>query len=402
MREAILIVIILGIAIGRFPVLRRNRATIALAGAVLLVCVGSLELDEAFQALDLGTLSLLFAMMVVNGSLKLSGFFDLAGSWILRTAGTPSALLGLVILAGGILSALFLNDTVVLMFTPLLLEVVALTGRNPVPYLLGLALSSNIGSMATIIGNPQNIIIGTESGIPFLRFTGYLIVPSLLGLGVAWLALRLLYPIEFGGKIVFQPVLKPARIYKPLLLKSLVSVGVMLSLILLGIQVSLAALVGAGMLVITRRIKPQRVFKEIDISLLVFFGGLFIITRAVWKTDLFIRAVGDVLPLVTGNLPLFGVVSAVLSNLISNVPAVMLLGPLIPQFASPEGAWIFLAMSSTLAGNLTLLGSVANLIVAESAGRRGCPISFLTYLKAGLPVTLVTIAISTLYLLLVV
>lgn len=398
MREAVLIVIILGIAIGRFPVLRMNRATIALAGAVLLVCVGSLDLDEAFQALDLGTLSLLFAMMVVNGSLRLSGFFDLAGSWILRTARTPSALLGLVVLAGGILSALFLNDTVVLMFTPLLLEVIALTGRNPVPYLLGLALSSNIGSMATIIGNPQNIIIGTESGIPFLRFTGYLIVPSLLGLGAAWLVIRLLYPAEFREKIVFRPVLKPARIYKPLLLKSLVSVGAMLSLILLGTQVSLAALVGAGMLVITRRIKPQRVFREIDIGLLVFFGGLFIITRAVWKTDLFIRAVDDILPLVTGNLPLFGVVSAVLSNLISNVPAVMLLGPLVPEFASPEGAWIFLAMSSTLAGNLTLLGSVANLIVAESAGRRGCPISFLTYLKAGLPVTVITIAVSTLYL----
>jgi len=276
-----------------------------------------------------------------------------------------------------------------------------LAGRNPVPYLLGLAVSANVGSMATIIGNPQNILIGNSSGIPFIRFTGYLVIPAIFGLFICWLVILLLFRREFALPLKIPGTLHLRPIYKPLFIKSLVSVGLMLVLIIAGVQVTLAALSASALLLFTRRIKPQRVFREIDISLLVFFSGLFIITSAVWKLGFYNTLIERLLPYLQNNLPLFGIFSAFLSNLISNVPAVMLLSPLIARFPSQELAWIFLAMSSTLAGNLTLLGSVANLIVAESAESRGYRLSFLTYLKVGFPVTILTITVSTLFLILI-
>ncbi|MDQ1301877.1 MAG: inner membrane protein YbiR, partial [Chloroflexota bacterium] len=278
----VIVVTLIGVAVGRYPRLRMNRATIALVGATLLIVMGAISLDEAYASLDMNTLALLFAMMVINVNLRLAGFFRLVGSEVIRLARTPRQLLAWIVIASGVLSALFLNDTIVLMLTPLVLEIAVALKRNPIPYLIGLVTAANIGSAATIVGNPQNMIIGVASQIPFAAFTLRLAPASLVGLAVAWGILALVYRREITGAPFPADVSLPWEpIYRPLLQKSLIAVVLMLIAFLAGAPVALAALAAACLLLITRRIKPQRVFNEVDVSLLVFFSGLFIVTGAI-------------------------------------------------------------------------------------------------------------------------
>ncbi len=396
--ELIIALTIAGIAVGRFPVLRMNRATIALVGAILVVAAGGLSLEEAFAALDLNTLALVFSMMVVSINLRLSGFFSLVGTGITRVARTPNRLLGLVIFASGVLSALFLNDTIVLMFTPLVAAVALDLDRDPVPYLVGLAVSANIGSAATLIGNPQNMIIGIASGIDFFRFLAVLTVPSAAGLLLAWVIIRLVFRREFTP-VRFEPPGEGRRIiYRPLLVKSLLATGILMAGITLRVPLALAALSAAGFLLVTRRVKPERVFAELDWSLLVLFAGLFVVTDALRGDRFFSGAMESFVAVAGRGMGIFSLAAAALSNLVSNVPAVMLLRPAVAVMPDPEQAWITLAMAATYAGNFTLLGSVANLIVAESAKRRGVHLSFRTYFIAGAPITVATILAGVLWL----
>ncbi|MEM5774543.1 MAG: SLC13 family permease, partial [Anaerolineaceae bacterium] len=200
----------LGIAIGRWPLIKSNRATIVLIGVGLLLVSGQIRLADIPAALDFDTLVLLFAMMVINANLKLAGFFDLAGRSMITAARTPRILLAVVILLSGVLSALFLNDTICLMFTPFLLDLLVSMDRKPVPYLIALATAANIGSTATITGNPQNMIIGIASGISYSRFALALAPIALLSLGIIWLVVVMLYPAEFkhDEAFTFAPLQK--------------------------------------------------------------------------------------------------------------------------------------------------------------------------------------------------
>jgi len=397
--SVVIIVTLIGVAVGRYPRLRMNRATIALVGATLLIVMGAITLDEAYASLDMNTLALLFAMMVINVNLRLAGFFRLVGGEVIRLARTPRQLLALIAVASGCLSALFLNDTIVLMLTPLVLEITLALRRNPLPYLIGLVTAANIGSAATIVGNPQNMIIGVTSQIPFAAFTLRLAPASLVGLAVAWGVLALIYRREITGSPFPADVSLPWEpIYRPLLHKSLIAVGLMLIAFLAGAPVALAALAAAGLLLVTRRIKPQRVFNEVDISLLVFFSGLFIVTGAIERSGLseWLFALGR--PFASQGVAPLSVVAVVLSNLVSNVPAVLLFRPFVPQLADPREAWLTLAMATTFAGNLTLLGSVANLIVAEIAKNRGVYLGFAEYLKSGAVITALSLALGVIWL----
>lgn len=397
----IIILVLVGVAIGRYPWLRMNRATIALVGAVGLLAIGALTLEEAYAALDLNTLALLFAMMVLNVNLRLAGFFRMVTARVVKLARTPRWLLALVIGTSGVLSAVFLNDTIVLMFTPLVLEITAVLKRNPIPYLIGLVTAANIGSAATIVGNPQNMIIGIASAIPFATFTGYLAPVSLMGLMVAWVVIVLVYRVEFVPVPLATEALIKERPYRPLLRKSIFATLLMLIAFLVGVPIPQAALTAAALLLITRRLKPERVFLELDWSLLVFFSGLFIVTGAVessgWSQRLF--AVAE--PIARQGVAALTGVSVILSNLISNVPAVLLFRPLVPAFPDPQRTWLTLAMATTLAGNLTLLGSVANLIVAETAKKHGVDLTFGEYLKAGVPITLISLLWGIIWLMVV-
>lgn len=402
--DSVIFLALFGIAVGRLPRLRMNRATIAFSGAAFLIALGGISAEEAAAAIDLSTLILILSMMIITANLKFSGFFDMAGIAVLRAADRPRKLLALVMASSAVLSALFLNDTICIMMTPLVATLCVRAKRDPVPYLIALALAANIGSAATIIGNPQNMLIGASSGIPFVRFLARLAIPSIAGLVVAYILTIGVFRKEFSvnERITATDLISgesaDQNLYKPLLYKSLAAILIMIVAFILNAPVYAAAMVAAAILLTTRRIKPERVFAELDWTIIAFFGGLFIITAAVAKTEAFAWFVAKALPLVGQSMAGLSAFTLVLSNLISNVPAVMLMRPLAQYFADMEKFYLVLAMASTYAGNLTLLGSVANLIVAESAKKFGIHISFGTYLKIGLPTTVVTVILGTLYL----
>lgn len=383
----IVILIYAAIAVGEVPRLRMNRATIALVGAAVLVAIGAISEEEAFAAVDLGTIFLLGAMMVVNVNLRLAGFFRFVGGRALRIARTPRALLAMVILSAGLLSALFLNDPICLMLTPLVIDITARLGRNPIPYLVGLATAANVGSVATITGNPQNLIIGQSSGIPYLTFLAYLGPVALIGLVICWIVIVLVYPAEFSGSLP-TVALPPPRTYTPLLGRVMLIVTGLMFAFLAGVPIVTAACVAAALLLISR-IHPHKLL-ALDWDLLAFFAGLFVVTGAIESSGLSEQLFAWFSPILESGIAAFSIVTGVLSNIISNVPAVLLLRPEIAAFADPQQTWLALAMSSTLAGNFTLLGSAATLIVAEVARVQGAELTFRAYLRAGVPITILT------------
>jgi Na+/H+ antiporter NhaD/arsenite permease-like protein len=378
-----------GIAIGRFPVIKSNRTTVALMGVALLVVLGQVSFDELPDYIDYHTLILLFSMMIINANLKLAGFFSIAGRWIMKIAHTPRTFLALEILTSGFLSALFLNDTICLMFTPFLISLLVNLKRNPLPYLIALATAANIGSTATLTGNPQNMIIGIASGISYLEFTKALLPAALLGLGSVWWIIIKMYPHEFNHD-QFITVETDEQANQPLLIKTMViTVGLLFSF-LLGIPVALASFLAASLLLFTRRHQPQTVFAEFDWSLLVFFSALFVISGSLETNGVTQHLINMEGLANNTNVWNLSAATLILSNLVSNVPAVLLLKPVAFTLANPQAGWLTIAAASTLAGNLTLLGSVANLIVAETAARWEIRISFWEYTKSGVLITLIS------------
>lgn len=388
----------IGIALGYWPRLRANRTTIALMGAGLLIATGQVAFSDIGKFLDLDTLILLFSMMIINANLRIAGFFKLAGNALLRFAKTPRAFLAILIIATGILSAFFLNDTICLMFTPLILDLVLAMDRNPIPYLIALATAANIGSTATLTGNPQNMIIGIASGISYTDFAANLAPVALLGLAGVWVVLVLAYPREFRSGDFIVSKLPAPRFHKPLLLKSLIVTAGLLIAFLAGMPIAMAAFLAACVLLFTRRLKPEKVFAEFDWDILVFFAALFIVTGSLEVNGITARLFNLLTSAVKLNAINLSAITVVLSNLISNVPAVLLLKPVVQGLSNPAAGWLTLAAASTLAGNLTLLGSVANLIVAEIAQRRRVHLSFWEYMRTGTIITLISLAISTLWL----
>ena len=389
----------IGIAIGYWPKLRSNRTTITLIGAGLLIVFKQISIKDIPGFLDIDTLILLFSMMLINANLRLSGFFKLTGAYLLRLTRKPRVFLIIEIIVVGVLSAFFLNDTVCIMFTPFLLELLLAMDRNPIPYLIALATAANIGSTATITGNPQNMIIGVASGIPFGQFSLALAPIAILSFIFIWIVITQFYKKEFTRENYFSiPPTQSIRYYKPLLVKTLVVVLGMFIAFLTGVSVAIAAFIAACILLITRRVKPEKVFAEIDWGLLVFFAALFTVTGALEKNG--VSKAFMAMANISGKENVFSLsaVTVILSNLVSNVPAVLLLKPVATAMTNPTAGWLTLAAASTLAGNLTLLGSVANLIVAESAQKRKVTLGFWEYTRAGLLITLLSLGVSTTWL----
>ena len=385
------------LSVGRMPGFRIDRTGAAIIGAALMVAFRVLTMDEAIRSVNHETLILLFGMMIVVANLRLSGFFAMVSAWVVEHTHHPLALLAAIVLVSRVLSAFFVNDTMCLVLAPLVLDIASRLRRNPVPYLLAVAMAANIGSAATITGNPQNMMIGSFSQIPYRSFAAAIVPISAIGLFLTVVLIAAMYRREFIG-VPRIDIEKPrVRVNKALLWKSVTAAGAMIVLFFMGLSVPKVAVVTGAILLITRRVKPEKVYREIDWSLLVLFVGLFVVIAGVEKTLL----TGDILALVkrlqldrTGVLAVW---SAILSNLVSNVPAVLVFKPFISQLSHPQHAWLTLAMSSTLAGNLTVLGSIANLIVIERA-RHAIRISFLEYLKVGVPLTLLTLWIGILIL----
>lgn len=396
---AVVVVTFIGIAVGRYPIIKSNRTTIALMGVALLLLLGQVRFEDLPAYLDFDTLILLFSMMIINANLKLAGFFTVAGQWLVRFARTPRSFLAFEIVVLGLLSALFLNDTICLMFTPFLINLLDSLKRNPLPYLVALATAANIGSTATLTGNPQNMIVGIASGISYLDFTLALAPIALLSMGIIWLVLVKMYPRELrSGQRFDSPQLDAQEISRPLLVKTLIVTAGLLVAFLAGAPIALASFIVANILLITRRHQPHTVFAEFDWSLLVFFSGLFIVSGSLETSGVTRTLVNLEQIAAQANILNLTVFTSVLSNLISNVPAVLLLRPIASSMPDPRLGWLTIAAASTLAGNLTLLGSVANLIVAETANRYRIDLSFWEYTKSGLIITLVSLLIAVLWL----
>ncbi|SIN98197.1 transporter, YbiR family [Singulisphaera sp. GP187] len=393
----------LALALGKIPGLRIDRAGIALVGATAMLACGVLSMHDAAKAVDYETIVLLFGMMVVVSYLRMAGFFALATERIANRFSGPLTLLAVTIVLSGVLSAFLVNDVVCVALTPLVLHLCQRLKRPPIPYLVGLATASNIGSVATITGNPQNIIIGSLSQITYLRFAARLAPVAVIGLALNFAVVALVYRktlTKAGQESPPTAASSKPRVHRGLLNKSVAVTLITVGLFFAGQPIALVALVAAAVLMLDR-VRPEKVYGAVDWPLLVMFAGLFVVVHAFevnvvhgWGLERWHALLESPVVLVSG-------LSVVLSNLVSNVPAVLLFKPLMEVMPQKELAWLALAMSSTLAGNLTVLGSVANLIVVENARRAGTELGFLEYLKVGVPLTALTTLVGVAWLALV-
>ncbi|WP_394838976.1 anion transporter [Pendulispora rubella] len=384
-------------SVGRVPGLRSDRVAASIIGAVLLVAFRVLSVSEAQASVDGATLGLLFGMMVLSAALEVSGAFSMIGFWVTRRARSPVALFIAVSVSSALLSAFLINDVVCIAFTPLVLQIAEALERDPRPYLLALATSSNIGSVATITGNPQNILIGSLSGISYGRFALFLAPVAVLALIANGIVIWWLYRRELGGAFVARSASNKPHVYRRWIRKSsIVTAGVLLAFVL-GIPPAVVALLGASAMLFTRAVNPKRLYVRIDWTLLALFTGLFVVVAGVEKAGLAERLLAALQPLHPESVWGLTLISAILSNVVSNVPAVMVLKSLVPHLPNAESAWLTLAMASTLAGNLTLPGSLATIIVVERARSRA-EISFVDFLKVGLPSGVISLLIGAAWL----
>lgn len=384
-------------AIGKFPGTKIDRTAAAIIGAALMFAFRITDAETGMRSIDFATLVLLFSMMLITADLHVSGFFDWITSVCVEHV-PVRFLLPSVIFTSGILSAFLVNDIVCLLMAPLVLRVCREMARPATPYLLALATASNIGSTATITGNPQNILIGSLSGIPYRTFLLHLGPVAVIGLFLDWLVLHLIYFRRAEAVPAASPQwTEPLKVKKSgLIFPVMITVLVLLGF-LLGAPPPLTAALGAAILLIHPAFHPRQIYGDIDSSLLVFFTGLFLITGAVEQIGIAQQMLMIAEHLNLHNFWIFSGVTAGLSNIVSNVPAVMLLKNLAPQYGNSHVFWLLLAMTSTLAGNLTITGSVANIIVVEKV-RSEHTISFREYMRAGVPITLLTLIVGIVWL----
>jgi Na+/H+ antiporter NhaD/arsenite permease-like protein len=351
---------------------------------------------------DYDTLVLLLGMMLIAAYLMLAGFFEWAADWILRRAQNPQALLLYLIITSGALSALLVNDTVCLMLTPLVVAVMV-RGKLPLPpYLLALAMSANLGSVATLVGNPQNMIIGHLSRIPFLRFSTALLPVAAAGLAIQYAVLRYGFRKVLSQTVIHRPETPPPPLNRTLLILALAVLGLVFAGFVAGLDLSWTALGGGALIMVLARRDTHEVLKLVDWHLLVFFAALFIVVEGLSGTGLPDQIYGRVHGIFGAsvsrqawNLAWF---TAVGSNVFSNVPFVLVAAKWINNFGQPELMWKVMALATTFAGNLTILGSVANIIVVESA-RKHVEVGFWDYARFGIPVTILTTVAGMLILL---
>jgi len=383
-------------AIGKFPGLKIDRPAAGIIGAVAMIACRVVHPSDALRYIDFSTLVLLFSMMLIVGNLHLVGFFEWNAEVVLERL-HPAQLLPAVIFTSGILSAFFVNDIVCLVMVPFVLSIAKRMRLPALPYLLAVATASNIGSVATITGNPQNMLIGSFSGIQYRQFLFQLGPVAAVGLFLDWAVLYWAYLRKAGMPLgreekIPLPLLDLSRLRKPAVVVTVVVIG-----FLAGAPPAMMAALGAAALLITRTIEPRKLYDEVDWGLLVFFIGLFLIVGGAENAGIVAKLLKVAEYFNLQHLASFVLTVTVLSNIVSNVPAVMLLKSLIPGFANPRTAWLALAMASTLAGNLTITGSVANIIVVESASPE-IEIGFWDYFRVGLPITISTLLAGSLWL----
>ena len=390
------------ISLGENSPRKLDRPTAALLGAVLMVMTGSLTRHEAAIALDFSTLAVLFGMMVLLAVLMQSGLPTWLALKALKSCRGPHVLLALIVFTSGIASAVMLNDTICLLATPLLLEMTAQAGISATPFLLALATSANIGSVMTLTGNPQNIIIGHASGWGWSAFALRMVPIGLICLTVNWLMLEMLCRRSLAtAALQWQQTTTPERaVQHGLAIKSVCALGGLTIAFLVGAPMDAAALTAATVLLVWANRPPRVALEAVDWSLLLFFAGLFVVVQGFVKADrellnTWINHLGTEVRF--ASIAQISIATVIGSNLFSNVPFVLIGSHWVSQMSNPKFVWLLLALTSTFAGNLTLFGSVANVIVAQGAQQKA-PLRFTDFLWAGVPITIITTAVGVLML----
>lgn len=389
----------LGMVLGGLPWLQLDRTGVALLGAIAVVAGGALTVEQAAQAVHLPTVLLLFAFMIVSAQMQLGGFYDALTRRLAALRVAPATLLAVLIAAIGVLSAVFSNDVVCLAVAPVLVQACLHRRLNPVPFALALACAANIGSAATLIGNPQNMLIGQSLQMSFGGYLADAALPVLVGLALTWglIVIGVRGRWQLAADAALPPPLADTPLQRWQTVKGLtVALAVLLAFLFTPWPHEVVALTGAAVLLLSRRLHSSRVLGLVDWQLLVLFVGLFVVNAALQHTGEPARwvaaAAAHGVPL-EHPATLFGAVF-VLSNIVSNVPAVMLLLPV----AQHPMAGTLLALVSTFAGNLFIVGSIANIIVVDAARRQGVHIGWRQHAALGIPVTLCTLAVVALYL----
>jgi len=383
-----------------FPI---ERPAVAMLGGALMLVFGVLTPFEVVRSIHVDVILLLVGMMALVSGLDVSGFFDLVSSRIAIRAKTQASFLVWLMVATAVLSALVLNDTIALLVTPVVVRSARALRVNPIPYLVAVAVSANVGSVATEVGNPQNAFIAIRSGIPFLVFTAYLLPVTIACLAVAIGLVWFVFRKDLASPIDRAPALARVRLDRNGMVFTL---GVMVAVSIAFFAsptpdwLPLVALAGGSFVLFflpfLSKVTPRSLIAKVDWSIILFFIGLFVVLEGVRVSGLsaaiqagFTSAVGGQ----AGGLVWLVGLSSLLSNLISNVPAVLLLAEVVPQGSTQ--LWLALAASSTLAGNATILGAACNVIVVQVASRDGVTVTMKDFVKAGLPVTAATLVLST-------
>lgn len=394
----IFIITYTGIIFTRLPKMNIDRPSAAFFGAVAMILFGVIDLQDAVKAIDYNTIILLLGMMIIIATLQLDGFFSWIAAMAISWSKTRFRLLVIIVGITGISSAFLVNDAVVLLFTPVIISICRSARINPLPFLIAEILASNAGSVMTMTGNPQNMLIGLSSGITYSDFLFRLLPVSVVSMVVIIMVIRLMYRKTFSDRS-FIEFTGPAYSYDFASMK--ISSGIFLLVILffflspfVNISIPLVALAGASLILILGKVKPSKVIRQVDWVLLLFFASLFIVVEAAEKAGILKILVNN--PILNPDFKGLAVVHGIslfMSQIVSNVPYTIMM---IPSFNSANNdiLWLALASASTLAGNATIIGAMANLIVIEVAERDGVRISFYEFFKSGLIVSLVTLMIS--------
>lgn len=377
-----------------------DRTAASFCGAVAMVIAGVLTLPAAYQSIDWNTIIFLLGIMILVAHFRVSGFFDWIALRISTLARTPMQLLALLVFTSGILAAFFVNDTICLIFTPVVLVVTERLALPPAPYVVALATSANIGSAMSVTGNPQNALIGISAHFSFLGFLAHLAPVSLAGLLINFFLLAFIFRKQLAAKqlvpIVGSAVGQsqvPASVDKPLLIKCAAAASLVVILWIFGFSFPLVAASTGALILVIGRVKSESIHKNIDWTLLLFFASLFVVIQGLQLSGALAYVVREFQPEIAGGglSRLFGLSGAmvVLSNLVSNVPAVLIFRPIVATLSQRHFDWLVLASASTLAGNCTPFSSVANLIVLQQANRK-VRISFWEFSRVGILVTVLT------------
>ena len=396
---AVFLLVYVAMGAGQIPGFKVDRTGAAIVGALILMASERIAPPAAWNAIDYRTLGLLFGLMVVSAAFVVSGFYAWAAHRVATLAVSPPALLAILVAVAGLLSALLTNDVVVVAMTPLLVAITLSRGLNPVPFLLGFCFAANAGSAGTIIGSPQNIIAAQGLHISFNGFLRLAALPALASLVIVWAIVAFLYRHRWHAAATGPAAPVPPINRWETVKAAAVTLAVILAFVLTDWPKELIALGAAAFLLINRKIASSDMLGQVDGDLLLLLIGLFIVNAAMAATGLPQHLLTDLKGAgvdLEHPLTLFVVIS-VLSNIVGNNPAVMLLIPYLGGTTERDAAGAALALGTGFSSNMLIFGSLAGIIVVEQARAKGITISFAEFTRAGLPVALACLAMAAVW-----